>query len=319
MIPWHCTRCHAGLETSEHALSCAGCGHKFPVVEGIPDFMEGVRHEFDESFSERHHQAVVTQTEFSARRRLAQYFSDDSFSTNLRFHDKVMRTPGSVLDVGCGAGDIQYTKRGITVGIDPAFANLRKARTIYPQVARSTARRLPFAEAAFDYVTTTDVLEHIAPSEKDAVLTEMARVLKPGGRMVHIFPVDSLHPFQRFAKRHPDLHQKHFVDDDGHVGYEMARDVLPRFERAGLRVATTKVIFGAVWSKWEITKRFGNEYSERSPAMRRLVRALDFVTRHRLLNHAVNPFWRAADRIATLPLSLDHVSRIGVVAVKPDA
>ena len=40
---------------------------------------------------------------------------------------------------------------------------------------------LPFADASFDYVVSLDVLGHIEAEEKDAVLAEIKRVLRPGG------------------------------------------------------------------------------------------------------------------------------------------
>jgi len=54
------------------------------------------------------------------------------------------------------------------------------ARTLFPAV--SDVRRLPFADASFDAVYSMGTIEHFAESE--AAVVELARVLKPGGRLI---------------------------------------------------------------------------------------------------------------------------------------
>jgi len=116
----------------------------------------------------------------------AMFFADDDFSTNFYFLERTMRKPGTVLDVGCGGGNMFYLSVGPTVGIDLAFASLKRASAVYPQVARAKVEALPLPNNAFDYVVSTDVLEHLSPTVKDKALSEMTRVLKPGGLMIHI-------------------------------------------------------------------------------------------------------------------------------------
>jgi SAM-dependent methyltransferase len=53
-------------------------------------------------------------------------------------------------------------------------------------VLRADARRLPFPDATFDVVITSEVLEHI--QDDVAAISEMVRVLKPGGRFAATVP-----------------------------------------------------------------------------------------------------------------------------------
>ena len=318
VIPWHCPLCHNLLEQNTFGrLTCSKCHQSWLVREGIPDFVGDELPEFYEEKGERYHQPRSV----PRRRlltRLAMVFADDDFSTNFQFLKQAMRGHGVVLDVGCGGGNMFYPCCiGPTVGIDIAFASLKQAKTIYHQVARARVEALPFPDNAFDFVVSTDLLEHLPSEAKDCALAEMYRVLKPGGRMIHIFPVDNHHFLTRWAKQFPDLYQRYFVDLDGHDGLEMAQAVLERFERLGLRVVCVSIRKGVVWSKWEVLKRFDNEYRQTACWLDGLVWLAKLFGRNRWINHAVNPLLWALDRLLTPWFGLDYAYRVGVCLEKP--
>lgn len=93
-----------------------------------------------------------------------------------------------VLDVGCGGGFLaeEFAALGCRVtGIDPSPASVGAARAhaagrglrIDYQVG--AGERLPVPDDAFGLVCCCDVLEHV--SDLDRVISETARVLRPGG------------------------------------------------------------------------------------------------------------------------------------------
>ncbi len=52
------------------------------------------------------------------------------------------------------------------------------------EVKDGDARRLPFADGAFDVIVTKDALHNIYnAAERDTAVREIARVLRPGGRL----------------------------------------------------------------------------------------------------------------------------------------
>lgn len=96
-----------------------------------------------------------------------------------------------VLDVGAGDGAfaVEAARRGALVtGVDPDPAMLTAAAVrasamgVDLQLGDGRAEQLPFADGAFDLVFAMTVLCFVA--DADAAVREMARVLRPGGRLV---------------------------------------------------------------------------------------------------------------------------------------
>jgi SAM-dependent methyltransferase len=95
--------------------------------------------------------------------------------------------PATALDVGCGEGRFcrLLRARGIaTTGLEPTPALLATARARDPGgcYVDGRAEALPFADASFDLVVSYLTLIDIPDAE--AAIAEMARVLRPGGRLL---------------------------------------------------------------------------------------------------------------------------------------
>ncbi len=103
----------------------------------------------------------------------------------------------TVLDVGCGGGrTVQklaaMASAGSVYGLDYSSASLATARQTNRQLiadgrvvlARGTVSQLPFPSTVFDVVTAVET--HYYWPNFEADLREIARVLKPGGRLVII-------------------------------------------------------------------------------------------------------------------------------------
>ena len=92
--------------------------------------------------------------------------------------------PGAtVVDLACGTGDLcrELTRNGLTpIGADLSFGMLANARTAAP-LLHADALRLPFPDAVLDGATCGFALRNFV--DLPAFLVELARVLKPGGRI----------------------------------------------------------------------------------------------------------------------------------------
>ena len=98
--------------------------------------------------------------------------------------------PSAVLDVGCGTGRllraVEERFPGATLdGVDAAEGMVREAQVhagagSHIRFQLGTAERLPFDAAQFDLVFSTMTFHHWADQRQG--ISEIARVLKPGGR-----------------------------------------------------------------------------------------------------------------------------------------
>jgi ubiquinone/menaquinone biosynthesis C-methylase UbiE len=86
--------------------------------------------------------------------------------------------PGRVLDVACGTGFLTRHLRGDVVALDqsPRMVEIAGARLPHGRAVQGDAVPLPFADGAFDRITTSHFYGHLLPEERSAFLTEAHRV-----------------------------------------------------------------------------------------------------------------------------------------------
>ena len=151
-----------------------------------------------------------------------------------------------LLDLGCGFGRHSYEalKRGAeVVACDLARPEVEQVRnlarlmvsegevaeTVMAAPVQGNAVGLPFDDESFDRVIASEVLEHIHDDE--AAFAELARVLRPGGRLAVTVP--SWLPETVCWKLSSDYHAP--AAPGGHVRIYRLRDLRTRLAEAGLR------------------------------------------------------------------------------------
>lgn len=113
------------------------------------------------------------------------------FSKALQLLDLGSDRECRVLDFGCGTGEFlgvlsqALGRRSRLVGYDAMEKSIAMAQARYGHadfICERFEKELPFPEASFDAFVTIDALECI--KNKDALLAEIHRVLRPGGQVL---------------------------------------------------------------------------------------------------------------------------------------
>jgi SAM-dependent methyltransferase len=185
-----------------------------------------------EDLSEFYRTKFVSDEVLDARYFRALDRFDMRFARTMWVYDNV-RANSTVLDLGCGAGMLALLKRkGVTLaGVDLSSEGaLASRRNGYDFTCAAELTRLPFSDDSFDYAVSLDVLGHVPFEEKDAVLSEIRRVLRPLGVTLHgIECTDRL--AQKSYEEMTEGELRRFVAVDGHVGLEEEHEHAARFRR----------------------------------------------------------------------------------------
>lgn len=188
---------------------------------------------------------------------------------------------GRVLDIGCGPGRIaarltRQLEGGSYEGFDivprnirwcqrkisarhPSFrfqlADIRNAQYNPTGSQEARAYRFPYPDREFDLALAASVFTHLRPGEIERYVSEAARVLKPGGRLLaSFFLLNEDAELRLAASRHPVLAEE---QRDGGVPYRTGdpatpehmivvfeRDVGEMYAGAGLEVESVR------YGKW---------------------------------------------------------------------
>ena len=147
----------------------------------------------------------------------------------------------AVLDIGCGVGRMavplsRFLSEGSYEGFDiipaciqwcqeqitPRFPNFRFQladihNDEYHPAGRGDARtyRFPYDDSSFDFAFATSVFTHMQPTPVDNYLSETARVLRPGGRLVATFFLLNDESQSRIAAGTSGLDMRHDLREEG--------------------------------------------------------------------------------------------------------
>lgn len=107
-----------------------------------------------------------------------------------------------ILDLGCGEGKIAkvlFGKGVVDIGLDNESEMVKAARKskVYKKVVLGDAQDLPFRNNSLSTVFSNSVIEHIQGIEK--VLSEVSRILKPGGLFIFTVPSHKFGDFLFFS------------------------------------------------------------------------------------------------------------------------
>ncbi len=91
-----------------------------------------------------------------------------------------------ILDFGCGEGKRVYEYRNAGFNSFGVDINLNHANDLLRLIHATNGYRIPFNDETFDFVFSEQVFEHV--QDYASALSEIWRILKPGGFSLHLFP-----------------------------------------------------------------------------------------------------------------------------------
>jgi SAM-dependent methyltransferase len=230
-LPLICPHDRHVLSENESGLFCEGCGRQYPIQDGVictlvrpDDFYEG---------------AYENQVHFLPRSEKPRYawplwLINSGYLWTVRHYVPPYAT---VVELGCAGGVRYFGQRYRMVGCDLSFSSLRKIEFYERRIQADAAVCIPLPDNSVDAVVSSYFWEHIPPSVKPNILRECRRILKPGGKIVFLYDVETENPLiRKYKQNNRLLYEKLFIEGDGHLGYLRPHENLVIFEEAGFRV-----------------------------------------------------------------------------------
>jgi ubiquinone/menaquinone biosynthesis C-methylase UbiE len=181
----------------------------------------------------------------------------------LWYTSKNSKKRDTILELGCGGGVSFFGSAYKTIGMDLSLSSMKDIGINYSYFLKSNIyNKLPLKSSSMDLVVSSFFWEHIELSEKENCLKEIHRVLKPNGKVVFLFDVETKNPLINYckkknAKKYNDL----FIDGDKHIGYESILENNRRFKNQGFKITTLlgcEKTFFQSWSTFNKLSKFNN-------------------------------------------------------------
>ncbi len=224
-----CPACGRALDEE---LGCATCGVRYETARGVLDLRPPGSGERSDAQAWEAHWSAGRQR--SAAQRFFSFYRKVVFArTVAHFIGRYFPDDGVLVEAGSGTSEtsmrIRKAPAQTLVAVDLVPAVLERCHPIMDVRIAGDILRLPFADGSVAGIWNVGVMEHLDRATIDAVLAELLRVLRPGGRLLLLWPgtnsapqkllrliervVNARHSGPRF-RFHPDeISQLHSVEE----------------------------------------------------------------------------------------------------------
>ncbi|WP_455387543.1 class I SAM-dependent methyltransferase [Petrachloros mirabilis] len=232
MIPIICPQDGSSLVVEDQMrYRCPECNHRYPVEEGVIRLL-GANDEFYEGSYEN--QVVFLPRSEKPWHIWPLWLINSGYLWTVR---RLIPPGSNVVELGCAGGVRYFGQRYHMVGCDLSLSSLKKFGWYERRVQANAAMRIPLPNGTVDAIVCSYFWEHIPPTVKPHILEECQRTLRPGGKLVFLYDVETDNPLIRqYKQTNSPLYRKLFLEGDGHLGYQRPLDNLAIFEKAGFRV-----------------------------------------------------------------------------------
>lgn len=232
-----------------HLVSLDGL-RRFAIINGIVCFLEVL---------DRFYEGAYKNRVFYLPKRRSKIFKLPFWVINGGFVWQVDRhfpENAILLELGCASGIDFLGNKYRMIGLDLSLSSLQGIDNYWGRI-QADASSLPLASQSVDGIISSYFWEHIPPNEKETMLSEFARVLKPGGKMIFIYDVQTNNSLIRQLKStNCSMYEMLFIANDGHKGYESIAENERAFQKSGFRILTrcalerTWLQSASVWEKF---------------------------------------------------------------------
>ncbi len=206
-IKYQCLNCRGELILEDQRLICKRCGSFWPIVEGVPHFLntapywgeisEDIFRDINNQIKAKYWRTVFEESDIPEVRE-AYIMIGNLRKANWHLLLDIDRN-SRILDVGAGSGVLSHALSfdySHIVALEPVLERIEFMKTRFQQdkrnnitLVRGDVLNLPFPESYFDLVVMSGVLEWVPLRSKKenpnrvqmAALRNILRVLKPGG------------------------------------------------------------------------------------------------------------------------------------------
>jgi SAM-dependent methyltransferase len=191
-----CPVCRTPLTAEPAALICASCGARYnmvgPVIDLVPSDMQTRIREGGDAAWSRWREAIRGLEQWRAKQThdAGRAFDDGTSERAIQALFERAKVAGTVVDVGAKDGAKSRLMKDLTryVGVDP-FASHASGLAEHAVVVRGMAEALPLRDRVADAVVSISAFDYFHDGFN--ALEEMARVLKPNGRLAMLVSVVS--------------------------------------------------------------------------------------------------------------------------------
>jgi SAM-dependent methyltransferase len=216
-------------------LSCAVCGRQYPIHDGVVCTLDR-----SNDFYEGTYQSTTIFVPKSERPRHVWplWLINSGYPWTVRH----FVPPGAtVVELGCAGGVRYFGQHYRMVGCDLSFSSLKNVKFYERRVQADAAVCIPLPDNSVDAVVSSYFWEHILPEVKPRILSEIKRILRPGGKLIFLYDVETENPMiGHYKAKDPALYERLFIAGDGHFGYQRPLENLASFEKAGFRIVEHK-------------------------------------------------------------------------------
>ena len=227
-----CPACRSNLDESPRdRCSCSGCGRSYPIEDGVVRLLERTDEFYEGVYQNQVNFVPRSENIWHA---WPLWLIHNGYPWAVR---QYVPEGSAVVELGCAGGVRYFGQRYSMIGCDVSLASLKQLPGYARRVQSDASVCIPLPDGSVDAVVSAYFWEHIPPAVKPAILQECRRILRPGGKIVFLYDVETDNPLiEKFKQRDRSLYDKLFIDGDGHLGYERPKDNVSAFEAAGFRV-----------------------------------------------------------------------------------